>query len=387
MPKRAAQGSGSIRKKEITRNGKKYVYWEARVTTGRDPGTGKQIQKSITGKTQREVLEKLSQLQPDILAGTYKEPSRLYLHEWLDIWLETYFKQRAKPSTFKMIDHIVQRYIKPFFPACKLADFRPASVQAFINSMDGLAPSTIKSRILPLNLAMKQAVLLNLVEENPVEKCTKPKASTESIEPFTDNELNALFAAASGSGYENILKIAVLTGMRIGEILGLTWDRINTRERTITIDRQWIYTLNDFSTPKNRKTRVIYPAALAFEVLDAQKLYQMKQKLKAGAIWDNEPGFVFTTNVGRNIYYPTLSLNFNKFLSAAGIAQHRFHDLRHTYAVNAIRAGDDIKTISGNLGHSSVAFTLDRYAHFTDDLKRLSAERIDTFARQHYTFI
>ena len=87
---RAANGNGTIRKKTVTKNGKKYTYWEARCTVGYDPGTGKQIQRSISGKTQKEVAQKLKQMSLDVDNGTYQEPSKMTVGEWLDIWLETY---------------------------------------------------------------------------------------------------------------------------------------------------------------------------------------------------------------------------------------------------------------------------------------------------------
>lgn len=87
---RAANGNGTIRKKSVMKNGKKYSYWEARCTVGYDPGTGKQIQRSISGKTQKEVAQKLKQMSLDVDNGTYQEPSNLTVGEWLDIWLETY---------------------------------------------------------------------------------------------------------------------------------------------------------------------------------------------------------------------------------------------------------------------------------------------------------
>lgn len=108
MARKAAAGTGTIRKKVITRHGKKYEYWEARYTTGYDPGTGKQIQRSITGKTQKEVAQKLKAATAAIDEGTYSAPSKMKLGQWLEIWEAEYLggvKPRTaptmqKPSTF-----------------------------------------------------------------------------------------------------------------------------------------------------------------------------------------------------------------------------------------------------------------------------------------------
>ncbi len=96
--KRAAHGSGTIRKKTVTRNGQDYTYWEARITTGYDAGTGRQKQRSVTGKTQKEVREKLQALAVEVNSGTYQEPCRMTLGEWLDIWVENYLGA-CKPRT------------------------------------------------------------------------------------------------------------------------------------------------------------------------------------------------------------------------------------------------------------------------------------------------
>ena len=88
--KRAAHGSGTIRKKTVTRNGQTYSYWEARITTGYDAGSGRQKQRSVTGKTQKEVREKLQALAVEINTGTYQAPCKMTLGEWLDIWSANY---------------------------------------------------------------------------------------------------------------------------------------------------------------------------------------------------------------------------------------------------------------------------------------------------------
>ena len=90
MAKRAAKGAGSIRKRTYTRNGKEYTYWEARVTTGRDPLTGKQVQRTFSGKTQKEVREKMQAVAVEVNRGTYTPPCKMLLGEWLDIWAEEY---------------------------------------------------------------------------------------------------------------------------------------------------------------------------------------------------------------------------------------------------------------------------------------------------------
>ena len=112
MPKRNAQGAGTIRKKTVIRNGKEYTYWEARYSVGTDTGSGKQIQRSISGKTQKEVREKLQAATVQINDGTYLEPSKMTLGEWLDIWTADYLNSQ-KYATVKHYKAQVKTNIKP----------------------------------------------------------------------------------------------------------------------------------------------------------------------------------------------------------------------------------------------------------------------------------
>ena len=118
--------------------------------------------------------------------------------------------------------------------------------------------------------------------------------------------------------------------------------------------------------------------------LKEQRRKQAERQLLAGPLWDNPHQFVFTNDIGCPLCLSTVGLQFRAALKSAGLVGVRFHDLRHTYAVNAIRAGDDIKTIQGNLGHASAAFTLDRYGHFTERMRQDSAARMEDFIKANF---
>lgn len=121
---RAANGNGTIRKKTVTRNGKEYTYWEARYTEGIDPRTGKQKQRSITGKTKSEVAEKLRKVTAEMDAGTYTAPSKMTLGQWLDIWQGSYIED-VKASTKHLYMRTVSLYILPALGAVKLDALTP----------------------------------------------------------------------------------------------------------------------------------------------------------------------------------------------------------------------------------------------------------------------
>ena len=131
---RAAQGAGTIRKKTVTRNGAAYTYWEARITTGYDPGTGRQIQRSFSGKTQKEVREKMQDAAVELNSGTYKEPLKMTVGEWLDIWLVEYLGG-VKPMTVLNYTQHVNNHIKPALGAIKLEALNTHEIQSFYNDL------------------------------------------------------------------------------------------------------------------------------------------------------------------------------------------------------------------------------------------------------------
>lgn len=384
MAKRAAKGAGSIHKRTHTRNGKTYTYWEARITTGRDPLTGKQVQRTFSGKTQKEVLEKMQAVAVDVNRGTYTPPCKMTVGEWLDIW-QTEYLGAAKFNTVRIYTSNIKNHIKPALGAVRLDRLHPHTVQVFINRLEGLAPQTVRMIHQVLHLALEKAVDLEYIPKNPAAKCTLPKKSQEEIKPLDDAQVTALLAAAKGTELEHIITVALFTGMRISELLGLTWDSVDMEAGTITVDKQLsrfeVQSESLFASPKNGKARTLTPAPSVMLELKAQRRRQLEMQLRAGQAWDNPHGLVFTNAVGRNLLTQYVNKHFRDLASSIGLKGVRFHDLRHTYAVNAIRAGDDIKTIQGNLGHSTAAFTLDKYGHLTDRMKQDSASRMEGFIK------
>lgn len=383
MAKRAAKGAGSIHKRTHTRNGKQYTYWEARVTTGRDPLTGKQIQRTFSGKTQKEVLEKMQAVAVEVSRGTYVPPRKMTLGEWLDIWSRDYLGG-VKPATRTDYYNIAKNHIKPALGAVRLDRLNPHTVQAFINSLE-YAPQTVRHIWTVLHTVLERAVSLEYIPKNPAARCVLPQKAQKEIKPLDDAQVAALLTAAKGGELEHLITVALFTGMRVSELLGLTWDSVDMERGTIAINKQLARSQHRgsglFITPKNGKPRTITPAPSAIQELKAQRRLQLEAQLKAGPAWDNAHGLVFADTNGGPLNQQVLTHRFHKVLKAAGLEGVRFHDLRHTYAVNSIRAGDDIKAIQSNLGHSSAAFTLDRYAHFTEAMKQDSAARMEGFIK------
>lgn len=171
--------------------------------------------------------------------------------------------------------------------------------------------------------------------------------------------------------------------MREGEVLGLTWDCIDFKRGTLVIRRQLVRDREKggeyhFSTPKNGKMRVIALPQTVIELFAAQRNKQTLMMLDAGKAWENN-NLIFTNPTGGYLSYRTVYDCFKRVVKKIGFPNTRFHDLRHTYAVVAIKSGDDIKTVQENLGHATAAFTLDIYGHVTEQMKHASADRMEAF--------
>lgn len=384
MAKKSAKGAGTIRKKTVVRNGRPYTYWEARVTTGRDPGTGKQLQRSFTGKTQKEVREKMQAAAVEVNQGTYTTPSKLTVGQWLDIWQRDYLGS-LKPCTVRTYKTAIRNHILPALGAVKLADLHPHMVQGFVNGLE-LSPASARLVYQVFHRALEKAVDLDYIPRNPSDRCELPRMERQEIHPLDDQQVAALLAAAKGTRLEHLITVALFTGMRQSELLGLTWDAVDLTNGAINVNKQLSRAEHRkvaglFVSPKSGKARTITAAPLVLRALQAQKRNQAEMQLRAGPLWDNPNGLVFTNEAGAPLEQRNTDYHFHRISTAAGLEGVRFHDTRHTYAVNAIRAGDDIKTVQGNLGHATAAFTLDRYAHFTEAMKKASADRMEGFAK------
>lgn len=384
---KSAAGAGTIRKKTVTRSGKPYTYWEARYTVGYDPGTGKQIQRSITGKTQKEVAQKLKAATAAIDAGTYIAPSKMTVGEWLEIWTADYLGG-VKPRTVDSYKTTVRLYLKPAFGNVKLEALTAHEIQGFYNSLTrrGLSAKSVKNVHGVLHRALGQAMRIGYIRFNPADACELPRIEKKELRPLDEKESRAFLEAIQGHRFETLYKMTLFTGLREGEVLGLKWDRVDFQRGTILVDRQLQQPRQGsreyfLASTKSGKARTVTPAPWVMTLLKHHRAAQAKQRLKAGTLWAGED-YVFTDELGHHLTQPAVYHAYKKVVASIGRPDARFHDLRHSYAVAAIRAGDDIKTVQGNLGHATASFTLDVYGHVTDQMKQDSAQRMEGYIKR-----
>lgn len=379
---RGANGGGSIRQRPDGT-------WEARITLGTNPGTGKPLRKSIYGKTQKEVRQKMQRALVEVDEGSYIEQSRLTVKQWLETWLAEY-TGNVKESSRTRYTQDVKNHIVPALGALKLSELTAAHCQRFYNGLTRcdkpLNPKSVKNIHGVLHQALKQAVRLGYIRANPTDACTLPRIEKRQVEPLDAPEIKRLLDVLGDDLYSVIIKIDLFTGMRSGEILGLQWACVDFDRGTITVDKQLRhpktkdepYTL---ASVKNDKARTVQPAPYVMQLLKQRRREQVEQRVRAGATWSDYglPDLVFTYENGKYVNANIVLRHLKKKLEEAGLPDKRFHDLRHTYAVSSLQAGDDVKTVQENLGHHTAAFTLDQYGHVTESMRQASARRMEAF--------
>ena len=388
--KRSAAGGGTIRKKTMTnkKTGAVYSYWEARVTIGYDSKTGKQIQKSFSGKTQKEVREKMQAAAVEVNQGTYKEPSKMTLGEWLDIWEKEYLGRVSTMTKLNYCQHS-KNHIRPALGKIKLEKLDGPMIQRFYNDLatphgdiPRLSGKTVKCIHGVLHKALSQACKVGYIRSNPSESCELPRAERKEIKPLDSKEIAAFLAAIKGHRFEVLYLVTLACGLRRAEVCGLLWgDGVDLESGTITINKQL---QNIPGKPgefhlvptKNRKSRTIALAPTVVDALKKHKINQAIDRLKTGEAWEDS-GFVFTNELGHHVSPNTVYHNFKRIAASIGLPEARLHDLRHSYATEMMRSGASIKSIQDTLGHHSSAFTTDTYIGVTDELKKDAAEKME----------
>ena len=389
--KRRSNGEGSIKQRADGR-------WEARYSLGFNPKTGKPVRKSIYGKTRKEVRDKLIKTLAEIADGKHYEPTKMLLRDWLEFWLNMYSCDK-KYSTLKGYRASINKHINPALGNVFLENITPMMVQMFYNSLNTpdkngkvLSPKSIKNVHIVLRAAMNQAVENDMIRRNPCHNAKLPKVYKTEIRPLTDQQVHDfLIEAEKDNLYGTLLRVILFTGLREAEAMGLTWDCVDFKKGSLTINKQLQRRPQSAGGPqltptKNGKPRILRPAGFVMNILQERYEQQTEQRKEAGSAWEawrteaeHKKALVFTNEVGHLLQPKRVYLHFKKIAEEVGAPEAKVHDLRHTYAVLSLQNGDDVKTVQMNLGHASAAFTLDVYGHVSDRMQRESAARMEQY--------
>ncbi len=371
--------------------------WEAVHYYGVDELTGRRKKVTRYGKTAKEAKAKINAAIAEIETGTYVPPNQLTVLSWLRYWLDTYERPKLKQSTYvNYVGHIEKR-IAPNLGQIKLSDLKADTLQRFFNdqwqtgnlrySGKPLSPKTLRNLYVMLNTSFQQAQDLGLVRQNIVALVKLPKVWQAERRVLTRMEQQRLVGALERSQerYKLAVWIAIMTGMRVGEIAGLQWRDLF--DHTIHVRR----TVNRLPAmePKNGKTELVIDTPKSPKSVRSipmpQKLIplmeahrtQQELEMKAGLDAYEDKGFVFQNELGNPVEPRTFQDTLHRITQSAGLENVYFHSLRHTFATRAVEQNVDIKTLSEILGHTDVSTTLNLYAHSLDEQKQKMMREMD----------
>ena len=371
MPKkktRASNGMGSIRQR-------KDKTWEARYSTpeGR--------QKSLYGKTEGEVTKKLKAVLHEIDTGAWMEPSKMTVGEWLEVWLRDY-QGHTSGSTLLTYQGVVKTRLNPALGKVKMAKLSPIHVRRMVVDMKkaGRTPATIHHAVGIFSGAMRAAIEAGIIKSNPTDGIKLPKKARPSFNVIDREQIPAFVEAVEHTQYPNELLFMLYTGIRAGEVRGLRWGDIDFDAGTAHIQRQLQPSGLGFTPPKDGEEREIHLTAEAVDVLKRQRKRQLEQRVAAYE-WheDGAKDLVFRKPDGTPHSTGTIYRAVRKVGEEIGIPTLHPHELRHSYAVAALRSGVDVKTVQHNLGHAHASVTLDTYAAYTSDAGKEGAKKLSEY--------
>jgi integrase len=349
--------------------------WRGRIMVGRLPN-GNPDRRTVSGATRKEVQVKLRALLAQKAEGrlTEKAKEKDAVGEYLTSWLDT-LPGRVKGSTIYRYRNLLNGHIIPSLGAKKLHDLRPDAVAAFYAERQhaGLSPTTVQLIHTTLRKALADAVEYGYIAYNPVARVKPPRRADFEPRVLTRQEVQQLMVSAEEAGDRlgTLWTVLAHSGARIGELLTLRWDAVSWDRQTIAITRSLSIDADKrpiIDTPKTvRGRRVVSLGADAMEALRRHRARQNIDKLKLGPSYA-DGDLVFASRVGTALTERNVIREFKEALERAGFSEEdrariRIHDLRHFHITEAAHAGVSVKALSARVGHASVAFTLDRYAH------------------------
>lgn len=344
----------------------------------KDPNTGKKIHKNMGSfEKKRDASKRLTEIKDTIYNDDFLVPNKMTLENFLLDFLEKY-KENLSITTFNCYLRICKKYINPMIGKITMEELKPIHIQNYVDDLVGiLSPQTLKIHINILNLAMKRAYRLRLIRENVVDCIEIPRAKKFRNSIYNQEDMINLLNTCKNTSLELPIFLASGLGLRISEILGLTWDNIDFSNDTITINK---ITVRDNSTVilKNPKTESsIRTISTPKEIMSMLKDYKKKQlevKLKKGI--RNENNLIFYDKNQKPIAQDVISKKFSRFLQENNLPHIRFHDLRHSHVTLLINSKVPIKVISERVGHSNINTTLNIYSHVLKEMDKEASDKI-----------
>lgn len=371
MAKRRGHGEGSITQLEDGR-------WQARVDLG--IVEGKRKRKALYGKTRKEVADKLKKALADQQDGLPLVGERQTVAQYLTRWLEDSARPTLRPCTFLRYEQLIRLHAVPYIGKVALARLTPQQLASLYSERlkAGQSPRSVEFLHAVLHRALKQALKWGLIARNPADAVDAPRPERKDIQPLTQEQVAVFLEAIKGDPLEALYVLAITSGMRIGELLGLQWvdiegNRLAVRHTLQRINKEW-----KLVEPKtDRSRRSIALTALAVDALRKHRIKQNEQRLSVGPAWQNW-NLVFCNAMGAPLSSSNLLQDqFYPLLARAGLPKVRLHDLRHTAATLLLTQGVHPKKVQDLLGHSTIGMTMDTYSHVLPNLQDEVAATMD----------
>lgn len=373
--KKTKRGNGSI---HLRKDGR----WEGRVVIGRNE-KGLPKTKNVLAKTKRECEEKLKALR-DSLRDAKPEPPKagMTFGAWLDHWYQNECKPNIAPKTQTDYENRIYQHIIPEIGHILLVKLTSGDLQQFYIRLKqggrllrperygpGLSDRMVKTCHVTCRTALDKAVSQGLLLKNPAAACKAPTTHPKEMQVLTQEEMQRLLIQAKENGCYELLLLELTTGLRRGELLALQWDDLDFQTGELYIQRQ-VQRIRGELTVTQPKTRsssrsIILPPPI-LDILKSRRQHTGSRWMFPSPRKEDSPRDPAAVR-------KTLSI----ILERAGCKHVRFHDLRHTFATNALEHGMDVKTLSAIIGHVSSATTLNVYAHVTDGMRQSVAAKID----------
>jgi integrase len=354
--------------------------WTALVDLPPDPATGKRRRKRITAATKREVENQVAVVLASAQTG-FVDAGKVTVREFFDHWLDT-AAPTLRPSTVRRYRDLARLHIVGVVGNLKLAKLSPAEVQRLYADRlaAGLSPTSVRHVHGLLHRALGDAVRWGLLARNVTDAVDPPRRSTPEARTWDAREVAAVLSAAANDDHEALWRLALLTGMRRGELLGLRWTDIDLDGGVLSVRRTMSRGASsrlENGEPKTAsgRRRIALPASV-IDSLRRHRVRQLEYRLKAGLAFEDR-GLVFTNETGGPVHPNTLSARFRRLIVTVGVPTIRFHDLRHTCATLLLGQGVHPKVVQERLGHTDIAMTMNLYSHVTADMQRQAADQLD----------
>lgn len=344
----------------------------------KDEDTGKKIQKNMGSfDKKRDANRKLIEIKDELYKDEFLVPNNLILKDFLLDFLEKY-KENLSITTYNCYLRICKKHIIPSIGKLKVVEMRPIHIQNYVDDLVGiLTPQTIKIHINILNLAIKRAYKLRLIRENIVDCIEIPRNKKFKNRIYDNKDMIKLLEACKNTYMELPINLAIGLGLRISEILGLTWNNIDFNNNTVTVENITVrhegkVILKEPKTDSSRRT--ISAPSEVMSLLKEYKKKSIENRLKNGT--RNINNLIFVDKNQQPIAQDVISKKFSRFLNENNLPHIRFHDLRHSHVTLLINSKVPIKVISERVGHSNINTTLNIYSHVLKEMDKEASDKI-----------